>query len=193
MDDKSSDELLARQAKEGDTAAFEELFNRYKKPLLNFIYRFIGNRQTAEEVTIEVFMKAYSNLDIYDPNKKFATWIYTIARNLSKNSLRDRKYFRDASLDESVFDKDESITLKDVIADTSASPDVIAQDEELSEIAQKILDSLPDKYKEVITLCSVQELSYQEAAAILGISVAGVSIRLNEAKKLFMKKLGEIT
>ena len=193
MNDKSSDELLAKQAKEGDVAAFEELFNRYKRPLLNFIYRFIGNRQTAEEVTIEVFMKAYNNLDVFDPNKKFATWIYTIARNLSKNSLRDRKYFRDVSLEESVFDKDDSIKLKDVIADINASPDAIAQDEELSRLAQKILDSLPVKYKEVITLCSVQELSYREAAAILGISVAGVSVRLNEAKRLFMKKLGEIT
>ena len=193
MNDKSSDELLAKQAKEGDVAAFEELFNRYKRPLLNFIYRFIGNRQTAEEVTIEVFMKAYNNLDVFDPNKKFATWIYTIERNLSKNSLRDRKYFRDVSLEESVFDKDDSIKLKDVIADINASPDAIAQDEELSRLAQKILDSLPVKYKEVITLCSVQELSYREAAAILGISVAGVSVRLNEAKRLFMKKLGEIT
>ncbi|MFA5142910.1 MAG: sigma-70 family RNA polymerase sigma factor [Candidatus Omnitrophota bacterium] len=193
MNDKSSDELLAKQAKEGDTGAFEELFNRYKKPLLNFIYRFIGNRQTAEEVTIEVFMKAYSNLNIFDPNKKFATWLYTIARNLSKNSLRDRKYFRDVSLEKSVFDKDESIKLQDVIADDNASPDMIAQDEELSLVAQKILNLLPDKYKEVITLCSVQELSYREAAVILGISVSGVSIRLNEAKRLFMKKLGEIT
>ncbi len=193
MIDKSSDELLARQAKEGDTAAFEELFSRYKKPLLNFIYRLIGNRQTAEEVTIEVFMKVYNNLDIFDPDKKFSTWIYTIARNLSKNSLRDKKYFRDISLEGSVFGKDENIKLKDVIADPGASPEMIAQDEELSLTAQKILDLLPLKYKEVITLCSVQGLSYQEAAAILGISVAGVSVRLNAAKRLFMKKLGEIT
>lgn len=193
MVDNPSDELLAGMAKGGDATAFEKLFHRYKKPILNFIYRLIGNRETAEEVAIEVFMKAYNNLDIFDPERKFSTWIYTIARNLSKNALRDRRYFRDVSLEEPVSAKDEVLRLKDLIADPNASPDVIAQDNELAEEAQKILDSLPAKYKEVIALCSMQGLPYQEAAAILGISVASVSIRLNEAKNLFMKKLGDIT
>ena len=193
MADKPSDELLARQAKEGDAASFEDLFDRYKKPIVNFIYRLIGNLQTAEEVAIEVFMRAYNNLYIFDANKKFSTWLYTIARNLSKNALRDKKYFRDISLDQSIIGKDENITLKDVIADPGAAPDAIAEDAELAEEAQKILDSLPLKYKEVITLCNVQGLSYEDAAAIIGISVASISIRLKEAKELFMKKLGEIT
>ncbi|MFH0764587.1 MAG: RNA polymerase sigma factor [Candidatus Omnitrophota bacterium] len=188
--DKSSDELLARQAREGDVKAFEELFERYKKPILNFIYRLIGNRETAEEITIEVFMNVYNNLRIYDPGKKFSTWLYTIARNLSKNALRDKKYFRDISLEQKIGGEDEAIRLMDVIADTSIGPDEIASDKELALEAQKVLDSMPLKYKEVITLCSVQGLIYDDAAKILGCSAAGISIRLNEAKKLFMRKLG---
>lgn len=190
MTDRSSDEILAKLAKEGDVSAFEELFNRYKKPMLNFIYRLIGNRETAEEVAQEVFMKVYNNLNIYDPEKKFSTWLYTIARNLSKNALRDRKYFRDVSLEEEVAGAGEALKLKDVIADTDIGPAEIAMDEELAEEAQKTLDSLPLKYKEAVILCSVQGLTYEEAAKILGCSVASISIRLNEAKKIFMKKLG---
>lgn len=184
------DEILAKMAREGDANAFEHIFERYKKPILNLIYRLIGNRETAEEVAQEAFMKAYNNLHVFDINKKFSTWLYTIARNLAKNSLRDKKYFRDVSLEKEVFEEDEVIRLKDVIADKAATPDKIAQDEELEREAQKVLDSLPLKYKEVIALCSVQGLTYEQAAAILGCSIASISIRMEEAKTLFMKRLG---
>ncbi|MBN1354401.1 MAG: RNA polymerase sigma factor, partial [Candidatus Omnitrophica bacterium] len=102
MADSFSDEKLASMAKEGQRYAFEELFNRYKKPILNFIYRLIGQRETAEEVTQEVFIKIYNNLDMFIPDRKFTPWLYTIARNLAKNALRDRKYFRDVSLEQAV-------------------------------------------------------------------------------------------
>ena len=185
-----SDELLARSAKEGDMRAFEELFGRYKKAILNFIYRLIGNRQTAEEVALEVFMKVYENLAIYDPGRKFATWLYTIARNLSKNAIRDKKYFKDMSLEENVAGESDELKLKDVIADPGARPDAIAQLDELSVEAQKVLDTLPEEYREVIALCSMQGLTQEEASKIIGCSIATVSNRLEKAKELFMKKLG---
>ena len=189
-EERLSDEILAVKAKEGDRAAFEELFNRYKKPLLNFIYRLIGSRETAEEVAQEVFIKVYKNLDIFDATKRFASWLYTIARNLTKNAIRDKRYFRDVSLEQPISGQDEYIELKDVIADTSAQPDTIAQDEELAEQAQQVLNTLPLEYREVITLCSIQALTYEEAAKIIGCSIATVSTRLNKARILFMKKLG---
>jgi RNA polymerase sigma-70 factor (ECF subfamily) len=190
MADRLSDEALAVRARDGDAGAFEELFNRYKKAILNFVYRIVGSRETAEEVTQEAFMKAYNNLHIFDPKKKFLTWLYTIARNLARNAVRDKKYFRDISLDEPIYGEDEDIRLRDVIADPNIGPDQIAEDEELARQAQEVLDSLPLKYREVITLCSIQGLTYKEAAPILGMSVASVSILLNEAKALFMKRLG---
>lgn len=190
MVDRPSDELLAKKAKEGDMNAFEELFNRYKKAILNFIYRLIGNKETAEEVAQETFLKAYNNLDIFDPDRKFSTWVYTIARNLAKNAIRDKRYFRDVSLEKAVFEEEEIVRLKDIIADPKAGPDTIAEDEELAAEAQKVLDSMPLKYKEVITLCSIQGLTYKEAAAILGCSIASISMRLDEARIFFIKKLG---
>lgn len=186
----ASDEVLAQQAKEGNIKAFEELFERYKKRILNFVYRLIGNKETAEEVTQETFIKVYKNLDIYDPSKKFTSWLYTIARNLAKNALRDRKYFADISLEKEILRGNKAFKLKDVIADPSMSPASIVEDEELAEQAQKVLNLLPVKYREVITLYTVEKLTYKEIAEILGCSVANVSIILNKAKILFMKKLG---
>lgn len=185
-----SDELLAKLAKEGDLRAFEELFGRYKKAVLNFIYRMIGNKETAEEVSLEVFMKVYSNLAIYDPSRKFSTWLYTIARNLTKNSLRDRKYFKDISLEEPISEDGDQITLKDVISDPNTRPDTVVQSNELNEEAQRVMEKLPAEYREVIALCSMQGLKQEEAARILGCSIATVSIRLEKAKELFMKRLG---
>jgi RNA polymerase sigma-70 factor (ECF subfamily) len=185
-----SDEILANLAKEGDMRAFEELFSRYKKPILNFIYRLIGNKETSEEVSLEVFMKVYANLSIYDPERKFSTWIYTIARNLAKNALRDKKYFKDMSFEETVSGGDEPLKLKDLIADPNARPDLAAQDEELNAEAQKVLDSLPAEYREVITLCSIQGLTQEEASKIIGCSIATISLRLEKAKEIFINRLG---
>ncbi len=190
MIERSSDEVVAKRAQEGDMPAFEELYGRYRNAILNFIYRMIGNRQTAEEVAQEVFIKVYVNLRVFDTAKSFATWIYTIARNLAKNSLRDKKYFRNMSLEENISGTDEIMKLKDVIADTAPGPETIAEDADLAEEAQRVLNLLPEEYREVIALCSIQGLSYKEAAAILECSAATISVRLNEAKELFMKKLG---
>lgn len=185
-----SDEVLAAMAKGGDVAAFEKLFYRHRKPILNFIYRLIGSKETAEDVAQDVFIKGYKNLYLYDPKRKFSTWLYTIARNQAKNALRDRKYFRDTSLDMAIGGQDGKLTLKDLISDPGADPAMIAESEELERQAQKVIDSLPIEYKEVITLCSIQGLTYNEAAEIIGCSAPNISIRLKKAKELFIKRLG---
>lgn len=188
--DNYSDEDLVSMSKGGDPRAFEELFHRYKLRLLNFIYHMIGNKETAEEVCQDAFIKAYKNLELFDTDKKFSTWLYVIAKNLAKNSLRDKKYFRDVSMDKELASDEESITLKDFLKDDHLRPDHMAQYNDLNEQVQDVLNSLPPEYTEVITLCSIQGLSCKETAEILGCSIATISIRLDKAKRLFMKKLG---
>ena len=190
MMEHNADEILARRAREGSIESFEQLFERYKKPILNFVYRIVENRETAEEVTQEAFIKVYKNLDTYDPERKFSSWLFTIARNLSKNSIRDRKYFRGISLDKPLKAGEESLKLMDVIRDPGVSPDEIARSRELAREAKHILSLLPIKYREIIALCSVQGLPQKDAAEVLGCSVATVSVRLRKAKKIFIKKLG---
>ncbi|MDD5440504.1 MAG: sigma-70 family RNA polymerase sigma factor [Candidatus Omnitrophica bacterium] len=190
MMDHYSDEELAAKARGGEAGAFEELFHRHKRSLLNFIYRMVGNRETAEEVCHDAFIKAYKNLDIFEVDKKFSTWLYVIARNLARNAIRDRKYFRDISMDKEIVTDRESVSLKDMLADDHLRPDRIAQEEELAREAQVVLNSLPSEFREVITLCSIQGLSCKEAADIIRCSIATVSLRLEKAKRLFLKKLG---
>ena len=188
---KASDEALAKLSKEGDAKAFEELFNRYKLPILNFIYRLIGNRETAEEVTQEAFIRAYKSLGVFNPRKRFSSWMYTIARNLAKNALRDKKYFRDISLEKTIASEGRGeLKLKHVLTDPNPRPDEIAHDEELSQNAQAVLKKLPVELREVITLCSIEQMTYEEASKIIGCSAATVMARLKKAKILFMKELG---
>jgi len=99
MKDTRPDDILAKAAKEGDVQAFEKLFGRYKMSILNYVYRMVGNREIAEDVTQDAFIRAYKGLHMFNPKMKFTSWLYTIARNLAKNALRDKKYFRDVSLD----------------------------------------------------------------------------------------------
>ena len=189
-----SDKYLIQKAREGDRPAFEELYNRYKKAIFNYIYRMIGDRAVAEELAQETFVKAYINISTYKPTGKASSWIYAIAGNLAKNELRSRQYRKAISLEATVSD-DEKLKLKDILANGSFKPDDIAQNKELRVKIQKIMNSLAANHKEVLVLCDVQGLSYEDAAEILNCSVGTLASRLSRARqafiKLFKKGFGE--
>jgi len=189
-----SDKYLIQKAREGDRPAFEELYNRYKKAIFNYIYRMIGDRAVAEELAQEAFVKAYINVSTYKPTGKVSSWIYAIAGNLAKNELRSRQYRKAISLETKISD-DEKIRLKDILANGSFKPDDIAQNKELRMKIQKVIDSLAVKHREVLVLCDVQGLSYEDAAEALNCSVGTLASRLSRARqafiKLFKKGFGE--
>ncbi len=184
------DEILIQKAKSGDRKAFEALYQKYKRPILNFAYRLIGNKETAEEITQETFVRVYLNLARFDPRGKVSSWIYTIAGNLAKNELRDKKYFHDISLDKVIFGDDKKIRLRDVVLEGKDKPDKVLEDKELQDQIQKVIDAIPARYREVLVLCDVQGLSYEEAARIVGCSVGTIASRLSRARVIFMKKFG---
>jgi len=186
----AQDEALIERAKAGDGQAFDELYAKYKRPILNFIYRMIGNKETAEELTQETFVRVYMNLSTFSPKGKVSSWIYTIAGNLAKNELRDKKYFHDIPLETIVVNDETSVKLSDLIAIHKKNPEEIAEDKELQESIQKIFDTIPEKYRQVLVLCDVQELSYEEVASIIGCSVGTVASRLSRARAIFMKRFG---
>lgn len=190
MPSTPSDEVLALKAKEGDTGAFEELFERYKDPILNFVYRLIGNRETAKEVTQDVFLRVYRNLDIFDPGKKFSVWIYMIARNMAKNALRDRKYFRDVSLEQTVSERGKAVKVEDTLADPRSTPDAAVESGELEDRVQGALDSIPLKYKEVVTMHYIMGINIEEMARIMKRSMVTIKWRLRRGRALLMKKMG---
>jgi len=185
-----SDEYLIQKAREEDRSAFEQLYNRYKKAIFAYIYRMIGDRAVAEELTQEAFVKVYTNLARYRPTGKVSSWIYAIAGNLAKNELRNRGYRKAASI-ETIISSDEKLKLKDLLADKSLKPDDIAQNKELKTQIEKTIQCLSVNHREVLVLCDVQGLSYEDAAEIIGCSVGTLASRLSRARQAFVKIFNE--
>jgi len=185
-----SDKILAQKAKQGDRESFEALYQKYKRRIFNYIYRMIGNRATAEDLTQETFVKAYMNLQNYREQNTFSAWLYKIAGNLVKNELRSKVYRAGMSLEQPLKVGEETLKLIDIIVDrTSDSPDLIARSHELRDAIQKVLNSLSLEHRTTLTLCDIQGLSYEEAGEILGLNVGTVASRLSRAREQFNKKL----
>lgn len=183
---------LVRRFTAGDETAFNELFNAYKSRIFNYINKMTGDRHLAEELTQETFINVYMNINNYRPIGLFKAWIYTIASNLTRNELRRRARKKDVSLNHPINDKAET-TLEDMLSSEKLSPEYIAGNKELKQAIEKVLQSLPDIYREVIILCVIEEMTYEEAAKALGTNVKTVSSRLARAREMFIKGVKSLT
>jgi RNA polymerase sigma-70 factor (ECF subfamily) len=181
----SDDEILAEKAKQGERAAFDELYNKYKRPILNYIYRFIGNRASAEELTQEVFVRVYINIHRFEPRAKFSSWLYKIAGNLAKNFLRHAQY-KEKLLPGKRGSKpgeEEMPDLIETMEDEGKRPDKAAETRETEKLVQEGIDRLPPHLKEVLILCDIEGLAYEEAARIMRCKPMTVGSRLWRARE----------
>ncbi|MBN1404989.1 MAG: sigma-70 family RNA polymerase sigma factor [Candidatus Omnitrophica bacterium] len=183
------DDELVDRAKQGDKKALDVLYHKYKRPILNYIYRFVGNFHHAEELAQETFVRVYMNISRYEKTGKFSSWVYTIAGNLSRNFLRDRKHVNEVSIDESITEEG-SVTLLDVIQDKGKLPDEQALAEEKEKLIQQGINQLKPKHKDVIILCDIQGLPYDEVAKILKCPSQTVGSRLSRARENLARILG---
>jgi RNA polymerase sigma-70 factor (ECF subfamily) len=182
-----SDESLMSLFQKGSEPAYALLVQRYKDDLTNFARRFLGDRDEAEDVVQETFVRVWRSRDSYTPARRFSTWIYTIASNLAKTRLRRWSLWRFVRLGEprgggQVFD----------IPDESAGPDLAAEDTIREERIQQALGSLPLKFREVIVLRDIQQLSYEEIVAITGSGMGTVKSRINRARALLRDQLRDL-
>jgi len=184
------DELVLR-AKEGDKQAFDELYQKYKRPILNYVYRFIGNRAYAEEITQETFVRAYVNIQRFEPRAKFSSWLYRIAGNLAKNYFRHAKYEKRAhSTRRTTYDgSDDEFEIIDSIEDKAKRPDESAQSKETQKLVQKAINELPPQFKEVLILCDIEGLSYEDAAEVMRCKPMTIGSRLWRAREKLAKML----
>ncbi|MCX6152132.1 MAG: sigma-70 family RNA polymerase sigma factor [Ignavibacteriales bacterium] len=179
-----TDEQLISEFQINNTVeAYELLVKRYKDPLMNFVYRFVGDRDVSSDVVQDTMIRFYLNKDSYKSFAKFSTWIYTIATNLAKNELKRRKRKRLFSIDN---DDDEQ---EIVIKDNAALPDVLADSELKNRIIEKALSKVKPVYREVVILRDVQDLSYEEIAEITGLSIGTVKSRINRGRTQLQKLL----
>ncbi|NQT95912.1 MAG: sigma-70 family RNA polymerase sigma factor [Candidatus Omnitrophica bacterium] len=185
------EEELILRAKSGDREAFDELYQRYKRPILNYIYRFIGNRADAEELTQEVFVRAYVNIQRFEPRAKLSSWLYRIAGNLAKNHIRHAQYDkRVASVKKSTYEgSDDEFDVIEAIEDRAKKPDEKLASKETERIVQETIDQLPAHLKEALILCDIEGLSYEEAAKIMRCRPMTVGSRLWRAREKLAKML----
>lgn len=177
-----SDESLALQSLGGDISAFEELVNRYKKPVFSIIYRMIGQYQEAEDISQEVFVNVYQKLYQFDSNKKFAPWIYRIATNASISALRKKK--KVITLD---FDEAYGKAYEDYYTANSGDPQLTFEREELKHFLNEAIDELPESYRAVMILRYQMDLNNQEIADVLGVSKENIEVKVHRARKALRK------
>ncbi len=184
-----TDEQLIAAFQRGQEEAFSLLVNRYKHPLMNFVYRFLGDYDEADDVVQETFLRVHRNRDAYKQVAKFSTWLYTIAGNLAKTALRRRTRHQFFSLTDRWRKHDD----KDYdIPDTRHLPDQQADGALLHERVQEALGKLKPKYREVVLLFELQELSYEEICQITHLNIGTVKSRLNRGRaqlKLLLRDL----
>jgi RNA polymerase sigma-70 factor, ECF subfamily len=168
----------------GEERAFQELVERYQTRLLNFVYRTIGDRERAEDLVQEVFIRVYRHIHRFDRSKKFSTWIYTIASNLAKNELRNRSrnplvLFQ--TMKNSWDDEDRPLQFED----TTARPDELYHRRHLRELVEATVAKLPEHHREVFVLRELEGKSYEDIAAITDCNLGTVKSRLNRARNAF--------
>ncbi len=178
---------LVDRARSGDTAAFTELVNRYERKIFRLAKHITQNDEDAEDVLQETFLKAYSHLDSFQGQSKFYTWIVRIGVNEALMKLRKRKSSRTVSLDEPT-DTGEDTMVRE-IAVWEENPEQKYSRDELREILDKAVESLKPAFRTVFVLRDIEEMSTEETASALDISIPAVKSRLLRARLQLREKL----
>jgi RNA polymerase sigma-70 factor, ECF subfamily len=187
---RDDEAALVSAAKGGDTAAFEELVNRYERKIFRLGMNITQNREDAEDVMQDAFLKSYQNLDRFQGDSRFYTWLVRIAVNEALMKLRKRRP-NQVSLDEPLTGADGEDSVFREIEDWGPSPEKKFAQVELNEILNGVIGELDPIFRVAFLLRDVEGLSTEETAQILGISVAAVKSRLLRARLKLRQKLNK--
>ena len=175
---------LVELAREGREDAYAELVRSYQSKVFRMAYGFTGNRESADDLTQEIFLKAYLALPRFRFGSTFGTWLYRVAVNHMKDFLRKRPKVKEVSL--------EAVGEPAAAGDAFATMDEEREDERRRTLVHRELATLPDKFRIVLTLRDVEGLPYDEIARILGLSPGTLDSRLHRARKMLRKKLAPV-
>lgn len=187
--EQCSDEELIIEFQQNETIrAYEILVRRFKDPLMNFVYRFLGDYESCSDVVQETMIRVYRNKHSYKSIAKFSTWIYTIAGNLAKTELqrRRRKYAVSMS---SFGEDDEPMELEDK---GTLMPDVIVDSGIKEKMIQDALLKISVTYREVVIMRDIQDMTYEEIAEITKLEIGTVKSRINRGRAQLQKLLKDI-
>ncbi|MBM6616196.1 RNA polymerase sigma factor SigW [Bacillus suaedaesalsae] len=178
-----------RQVKNGDQNAFSEIVELYKDKVYILCYRMLGNSHEAEDIAQEAFIRAYINIDSYNIDKKFSTWLYRIATNLSIDRIRKKKpdFYLDAEVKGT-----EGLTMYSQVASDTPLPEEEVESLELQQSVQEEILKLPEKYRAVIVMKYIEELSLKEISDILGLPISTIKTRIHRGREALRKQLREV-
>ena len=179
----TSDPDLVASAARGLEGSFEELVNRYQRPISAFVYRMVGDYDAALDLTQEIFIKVYASLSRYRPEFKFSTWIYKIAHNAAIDHLR-RTSSRERSL--SVGTETDNYELP--LESEGLTPEQQSEREERRGEIESVVRSLPTAYRELIVLRHSQDLTYEEIVEVTGLPLGTVKNRLFRAREMMRQQ-----
>jgi RNA polymerase sigma-70 factor (ECF subfamily) len=185
----SEESILVEAARAGDIGAFESLVRRYDRNVFRIAQHITQNREDAEDVVQDAFLKAYQNLGQFQGQSKFYTWLVRIAVNEALMRLRRRRPERMVSIDEDVKTEEDSMPRE--IADWSPNPEQLYTQSELKDILGKTIQGLPPSFRTVFVLRDVEGLSTEETASALELSVPAVKSRLLRARLQLRERLNK--
>lgn len=177
---------LAKLARNGDRNAFAELVELYKDKIFHLAYRMLNNKQEAEDAVQETFLRVYTNLHRYDEYQKFSTWIFRIGTNLCIDKLRRRK--QTYSLDAEMTDGEGNDYYAMLPSDEDTPEKQLIVSETQAQI-HRAIETLPEKYKSVVILRYLQDMSLQEISDVLDMPVTTIKTRVHRGREYLRKKL----
>ena len=187
LENSNEEQALVERARAGDAQAFTQLVDKYERKIFRLAKNITQNDEDAEDVLQESFLKAYSNLENFQMQSKFYTWLVRIAVNEALMKLRKRKSDRSVSLDEPHETEEDTVTREIAVWDDD--PEKKFSRDELRDILQKSVEQLKPAFRTVFVLRDIEEMSTEETAEALGISIPAVKSRLLRARLQLREKL----
>jgi RNA polymerase sigma-70 factor (ECF subfamily) len=180
--------------KSGDARAFSTLVQRHRGPVYNFILRYVGHRQRAEDLLQETWLKVVRSSSEWQPKARFTTWVYTIARNLCVDSARKETFRKTDSLDAPASqDEGEGRSVGELVADEAGqTPDRAAHNVRIRPLIEQALQALPAEQREVFLLREYQGIGFKEIAEVTGVNENTVKSRMRYALEGLRKRLEEL-
>lgn len=186
--ERDPDADLMLRVKRGDAAAFEELVDKYKQPVLNLCYRTVRDQTEAEDIAQNVFVQVFKSADRYRVEAKFSTWLFTIARNLCLNEIRRRSRHPAESLEAAENPENENASRQFEDRKNTSAPDLLLRDELTSKV-EEALAALPENQRTAILLFKEKEMSYEDISKILDCSLSATKSLIHRGRETLKQKL----
>lgn len=190
---EEADEALMLRYQQGEVRAFEILLTRHRKPVFNFILRFVQNRELAEDLLQEAFLRVIRSAANYKRQAKFTTWLYTIARNLCVDQSRRAKHRKAQSLDAPMSTSDGSGTLLDVVAGNELPSDRTLVSKEIHKKLHAALGELSEEQREVFLMREFLDMPFKQISEVVGVPENTVKSRMRYALQKLRMELEEFS